>query len=118
MTLRKKVRNITCHTAVGTSVLFSRCDRQGKVVANGDGTKLMHRTVDGVSDVNLFLSSGGDAAAQSSDAFGDTGYHRGETSLVVLESFNPAMNIVNGCFHPVNHLNEVDDVIVQTNDQR
>ena len=118
MTLRKKVRNITCHTAVGTSVLFSRCDRQGKVVANGDGTKLMHRTVDGVSDVNLLLSSGGDAAAQSSDAFGDTGYNRGEASLVVFESFNPAKDIVNGRFHPVNHLDEVNNIIVQTNDKR
>ena len=118
MVLKKKVRNITCHTAVRTAVLFSGCDWQGEVITNGNCPELMHRAVDGMSYINLFLSSGGNAAAQSSDAFGDTRHHRGETSLVVLESFNPAKNIVNCRFHPVNHLNKVDNVIVQTNDQR
>ena len=90
MVLKKKVRNITCHTAVRTAVLFSGCDWQGKVIAYGNCPELMHRAVDCMSYIDLFLSSGGDAAAQSSNAFGDTRHHRGEPSLVVLESFYPS----------------------------
>ena len=89
-----------------------------EIISFGDCPELMFSTNDGLSNLSLLLSSGGNNTAQGTNTLGDPGHKGGKPSLISFEGLDSDKDIINGSPHAVNYLDEMNDIVVQSDNDR